>query len=122
MQVWVLRYGLIDDIDFAECEVFTTRELAVACLRRYIDECLDHSDSRYPEELLTDADRERHARDAATRKQVAALDDDAFLNRVFGWTPEGERDPNPGLSNVLDLELQLFDVEVQCLPAETKAA
>jgi len=114
MQVWVLRYGLIDEIGFPECEVFTTRELAVACLRRFVDERLEVGG--YPDT------EEVRKRDAATRKQLPTLDDDAFLNRVFGWTPEGERDPDPGVANVLDLKLQLIDAEVQGLPAETKAA
>jgi hypothetical protein len=112
MQIWVLSYGEIGFPD--EYEVFATRELAVACLRRYIDECLDVGG--YPDT------EEVRKRDAATRKQLPTLDDDAFLNRVFGCTPEGEPDPNGGIANVLDLELQLFDAEVQGLPAKAEAA
>jgi hypothetical protein len=112
MNVWV--FTDTTDMRIMTCEVFASRELAVAHLRRYIDEYLDHSDSSYPERLLTDQDREQQARDDAERKLLPTLDDDAFLDRMFG---------DAGFIHEQDeLSLALWDSEVQGLPAEAEAA
>jgi hypothetical protein len=112
MNVWV--FTDTTDMRVMTCEVFANRELVVAHLRRYIDEYLDHSDSSYPEHLLTDKHREEQARDDAERKLLATLDDDAFLDRMFcdgGF-----------IDNEDELSLALWDSEVQGLPAKTEAA
>jgi hypothetical protein len=115
MNVWV--FTDTTDMRGMTCEVVASRELAVAHLRRYIDEYLDHSDDSYPEHLLTDKDREDAARDAAERKLLPTLDDDAFLDRMFG-----DDDDAGFINNEDELSLALFDCEVQGLPAEAEAA